>query len=797
MKILVVDDNEDARVLVETILESRGHSIESAENGIKALDMARSRRPDLIISDIMMPEMDGFELCSAVKEDEELKDIPVVLVTVTYIDPDDEKLAKSVGASRFIIKPVDRECYVAIIDEVIETFKKPELTVSEKPRISKEKLDRLHYRSVATKLWNNARNLDITNRKLNESETKYRTLVESTRTVPWTLDLRSGCFTYIGKQVEALLGYPTDSWIDINTWAERIHHDDRKEAVSFCKANTNRGEDHDFEYRAITADGRTVWIRDFVTVVMGEQGADELVGFMFDITDRKLAAETVVRAATEWRDTFDAITDFVTVIDTDYKILKVNKAFADFVKKHPKDIIGEKCYELLHNTTEPVEGCPHLEMMKTQKAIINEVFEPRSGQYLMISDSPIFENGKLTASVHFAKDITEQKTLKEQLLHAQKMESIGTLAGGIAHDFNNILNAIQGYTYLVRVKMAEGEDVATDLDEVTQASQRAADLIRQILMFSRNDSAEFQPVQLAPIMKEALKLLRATIPATIEIRDNITPTGNVLADSVQIHQILMNLCTNAYHAMQESGGVLEVDLQQLNISPELASMNIGLQPGLHAVLRVSDTGKGIDQSVIDRIFEPYYTTKEKGKGTGLGLSVVHGLVRNYGGTITVSSSPGMATAFTIYIPVVKIEAKQEKKSDGTVLAGSGNILFVDDEVSIVIIGREILGRMGYTVTGSTDSTKALAMFRESPDKFDLLITDWTMPKMTGMKLAEEIINVRPDIPIILISGYNEGINEEIVKQAGIKTFLKKPVTPEKLSETVYSILEKARHKEYS
>ncbi len=400
--------------------------------------------------------------------------------------------------------------------------------------------------------------------------------------------------------------------------------------------------------------------------------------------------------------------------------------------------------------------------------------------------------GNITGAMSLGTDITERKKLQDQLIQSQKMESIGTLAGGIAHDFNNILNAIFGFTYLAKMKVPEGGDASDKLDSLMKAANRAADLVRQILLFSRRSAEELQPADITPVIREALKLLRASIPTTIEMRENIAATSHVLADPVQIHQILMNLCTNAYHAMQETGGILGVDLQEVNITPDFASEYVDLKPGPHIRLTVSDTGKGIDPSIVNRIFEPYFTTKEKGKGTGLGLSVVHGIVKSYGGEITLTSELLKGTSFQVYIPVIQKEETDAEKTDETLFRGTGRVLFVDDEKSTVLISTEILESLGYRVTGKTDSQEALSLFREKPDEFDVVITDMTMPKITGIKLAGEMIGIRPDIPVILCTGFSEGIDEETVKRKGIREFLMKPVAPVKIARAIHNILKEKR-----
>jgi PAS domain S-box-containing protein len=405
------------------------------------------------------------------------------------------------------------------------------------------------------------------------------------------------------------------------------------------------------------------------------------------------------------------------------------------------------------------------------------------------------------------RDITERKQaddekrlLELQLQQAQKMEAIGTLAGGIAHDFNNILAAIIGYTEIAGLQVANDDKVKESLNEVLKAGHRAKNLVNQILAFSRPVDEGRKPIQVTSIMKEALKLLRATLPATIEIRQNIEidpGKDTILADPTQIHEVLMNLCTNAAHAMRENGGILEISLRNAefedNERKPLINVPISpvdLDPGQYLRLTVSDTGHGMKPEVIKRIFDPYFTTKDKGEGTGMGLSVVHGIIKSHGGTITVYSEQAKGSTFHVYLPLIQEMAKRPDIDEGTpVLKGHERILFVDDEHALVEIAKDILERLGYEVVTRTSSVEALELFRAQADNYDLVITDMTMPNMTGDKLSRELMKIRSDIPIILCTGYSERISEEKAKSMGIREFVMKPLVMKDLAKTVRKALD--------
>jgi len=380
---------------------------------------------------------------------------------------------------------------------------------------------------------------------------------------------------------------------------------------------------------------------------------------------------------------------------------------------------------------------------------------------------------------------------ERQLQQVLKIQAIGTLAGGIAHDFNNILFPIVGYTELTLDEVAADSPAHQNLEEVLKAAHRAKDLVQQILTFSRQSGQEREPLRVQYIVKEALKLLRATIPSTIEITHHLKEDcGAVLGDATQIHQVIMNLCTNAYQSMQKTGGKLEIQLTEVDISYADTIERVGLKPGRHLRLTVKDEGCGMEAAVIDRIFEPYYTTKAQGKGTGLGLSVIHGIVKNHGGDITVSSVSGQGSTFHVYMPLIDdVEVKIQVDEITKAAEGDERILLVDDEEQIVAMERQMLEHLGYQVTASTDSKEALSVFAQHPDDFDLVITDMTMPHMTGDRLAQKLIGIKPGLPVILCTGFNESITEEKALSLGIQKFVMKPVVKNDLASTIRSVLD--------
>jgi PAS domain S-box-containing protein len=398
--------------------------------------------------------------------------------------------------------------------------------------------------------------------------------------------------------------------------------------------------------------------------------------------------------------------------------------------------------------------------------------------------------------LHVATDISAVKLLEQErienetrLRQAQKMEAIGTLAGGIAHDFNNILSAILGYSELALEDANQGRANPAFIGQVLRAGQRARDLVQQILTFSRQTETEAKPIQIQPIIKEALKLLRPSLPSTIDIQVEVRSQAIVRADPIQIHQVIMNLCTNASHAMRKEGGRLRVALSEEELAIDGTDPLAGLGPGRYLKMEVSDTGHGIDPAVIDRIFDPYFTTKEKGEGTGMGLAVVQGIVRGCGGSVTATSHLGKGSVFTIYLPIIQQPGTVQAVTQEFVPLGRERILFVDDEAPLAELAKEILARLGYRVTIHTDSTEALSIFEQQPRAFDLVMTDMTMPRMTGDALAEKLRAIRADIPIVICTGYSQKVTPEMMARLGIDALIMKPLMRNKLGLTVRQVLD--------
>jgi two-component system, cell cycle sensor histidine kinase and response regulator CckA len=522
----------------------------------------------------------------------------------------------------------------------------------------------------------------------------------------------------------------------------------------------------------------------------GDEIGDLTTAFvdMVDTLDNTL--HSLSASARDWRRTFDSVPDAIYILDGDNHIVRINRAAAALLKVTPQEAIGQQCFRLMHQTERPPDYCPHVKTMATGSPAHYELRDPVSNRLYDILTTPLKDDlDQIIGTVHLTRDITEKEELSKQLRQAQKMEAIGTLAGGIAHDFNNILGAVMGYTELTLRGLSVDSREHRYLVEAFNAANRAKELVKQILTFTRQREQERKPIEMGLVVKEALKLLRASLPTTIDIRHSINSTGVILSDPTQIHQIVMNLCTNALHAMRDKGGILEVTLAELTVDNAKA-VQLGLEPGPYLELAVHDTGHGMAPEVVERIFDPYFTTKGSGEGTGLGLAVVHGIVKNSAGAIQVFSELGRGSRFHIYLPRVDLPGDKPEKSPGDELpCGAERVLFVDDEQALATIAGTMLGQLGYDVTVMTDSVAALDRFQSQPGHFDLMITDQTMPGMTGAELARQALLIRSNLPIILYSGFSEVLSLEKIKAMGVREFLMKPLAMEELARAVRRVLD--------
>jgi PAS domain S-box-containing protein len=597
----------------------------------------------------------------------------------------------------------------------------------------------------------------------------------------------SASLRFCGYQKKDLVGLNIDDIFEFTTMQ-------RAQITSCIEDETAKN----FEATAVRKDRSLFPVNISVSPLRSETAARGVAIICTNISERNRSRKALIDSHVRFLTVLDSIDADIYVADMDsHEILLINRHLRE---SFGENLVGKICHEVFRNETGVCSNCTNSQLVddngKPAGPCVWEGKNSITGRWYINYDRAIkWVDGRLVR-LQIATDITRIKDLEKesmriqtQLQQAQKMEAIGTLAGGIAHDFNNILSAVIGYTEIVLGDVAEGSSQHQNLHEVLRAGNRARDLVNQILMFSRQTEKELKPVKINQIVIETLKLLRATLPTTIRIEPKLRSNSAVLADPTQIHQVMMNLCTNAAHAMREMGGLLKIELSDAVLDGSFIEQHPYLSAGAYTKLRVSDSGHGMDKQIVDRIFDPFFTTKERGEGTGMGLAVVLGIVKSHGGTITVDSTIGEGASFDVYLPVIKHEADTDIRPKVVMPTGSEQILFVDDEKALAELGLQILKRLGYNVITRTSSIEALELFMAQPDKFDLVITDMTMPNMTGDELAVKMMEIRPDIPVILCTGYSERISKNKAHEIGIKEFVLKPIIMSDMALTVRKVLD--------
>lgn len=668
MRILIVDDNEDSRMILRKTLESAGHEVDAASDGAEALKIAKKAPYNIIISDILMPGMDGFRFCREIKNDEELKSIPFIFYTASYRDPEDERLGMSLGASRYIYKPVETAEFLGMVDEVLQEYKENRLPVPENPIKEGTELFRMYNESIIKKL-----------------DEKVQTL-------------------------------------------------DRE--------------------------------RRFLSTI------------------------------------FESIAEGIIVIDKDHRIVEADKAACEEAGKSKEEIIGTLCYQIIFGSNESCRStgstCPLDKVFKTGEVVKFTHVYHRDGKvrHVNITVSPIKDaSGKVIQVVEVFKDMTEEKQLQAQLLQAQKMEAIGILAGGIAHDFNNFLTAILGYTEITMNRFSETDPAYRNLKQVQRASLSAADLTQQLLIFSRKQPMELTTLNINGIIDNFLKMLKRLIGENITINTELEPEiWTVKADEGNIEQVIMNLAVNARDAMPE-GGRLTIMTENVILDEEYCKGIPSAQPGKFVRVMVGDTGAGMDKETIQHIFEPFFSTKGIGKGTGLGLSVVYGIIKEHGGWVDVYSEPGQGSTFKVYLPAssVKSEVKSSERvdiKDIKDLKGSGErILLVEDEEGVRRFATDLLTENGYIIVEAASAEDAMEVFEKEKRRFHLAFVDVILPGKTGLQLVDQLLSLKPELSVLLSSGYTEEQSKlSEIRNRGIR-FIQKPYSIRKILQTIREILE--------
>ncbi len=763
--ILVEDCEQDAqlalRELTKTGLEVKSERVSTASAFRQALSQTR---PHLVVADHALAEFSGLEALNILHELE--LDIPFIMLSNSS---GEEQAVEAMqrGAHDYLLKSNLHRLSPAVERELRE---------------AEERVERRRAEAAL--------------------EENRRFLQEITDNIPGIVfrffhkpDGTMG-FDFVSGDVKSMLELSREQLLaDFSLGWDLIVAEDQPALMRSIQQAVQAMQAWEQEFRIRTPSGKLKWIRgQDQPVQKTADGTFHSVGTLLDITARKVAEAAVRQSEERYRAIFESFKDVYFEAALDGTLVLVSPSCNALLGYAPEELLGRLFAEFCADAPEWERL---IKVIRQQQGVVEHELSvrTRSGKVLHAAVAADLLRDRLGAPLRIRgvlRDVTERKraeqsrsSLEAQLRQAQKMEAIGTLAGGIAHDFNNMLTAIMGHAELLQLDCAEQTNVQNSVEEILKAAHRAKDLVQQILTFSRRREQKRVVVKLAPIIKEAAKLLRSSIPTTIEMHSHVADVPNTLADPTQIHQVVMNLCTNAAQSMTDQKGRLDLMLHVESVDPQVASRHRSLQPRRYVVLTVSDTGCGMDPQTLDRVFDPFFTTKPPGEGTGLGLSVVHAIVEAHEGAITVESEVDRGTTFRVYLPVIELEATPSHSAKTVVPTGKNEeLLIVDDEPPVLQIAERLLAHLGYRPVCFSRPAEALAAFNADPKRFALVMTDLTMPKMTGIDLAQRIHKVRPELPIVLFSGLGGAITEETAQELGFATLLAKPFEYRALGEAL-------------
>ena len=890
------------------VLLSFGFKVATAGGGAEALAYVGEQLPDIVLLDVMMPDLDGLEACRRLKSDARTAEIPVIFITALAAGEDIVRGFEAGGVD-YIVKPFNGPEIFARIKTQLQVVR----LTRELRRTGEEREEEVRRRTAE---------LEAANRNLRDSRNLLQSVLDAVPERLFVVDrqlriifsndgrnsqgggvaLGDSCPTCFNRlrgvgepcrkclvrevfargrglegevvddrdgRVWEIRAYPIEDgngtvtqvveYIRELTFIKQVERENerRRRFLESVLAQVpdaiitldekhrvidwNPGAERMFGYRPEQARGRHIdgliargaslveatevtrkilggeVVEPFETVrhrqdgtavhvvVAGSTLFDQgklsgAVAVYSDVSAIKKSAAELHRSHGLLLTVLESIDAFIYVVDRDsYEVLFMNRQMQ---RRYALAREGGICWRDFHGRSGPCPSCVNARGNDggNGEGWVCEEFDAVSGRWYRNHQRTILWVDQRLVRLHMATDISDQRRIdlerkeyERRIQQLQKMEAIGTLAGGIAHDFNNILSAVFGYAELALLQSSGLSVLQRNLSGILEAAKRAKELVRQILLFSRQGEQELKPLQLRPLIKEALKMLRSSLPSTIRIETHIDGVfENVLANPTQIHQILMNLCANGAQAMEDDGGVLTVSLSQVELSEEVVRHHPGRVAGTYLKLRVQDTGRGIPAEMIDKIYNPYFTTKAKGQGTGLGLSVVHGIVQSYAGIIEVGSELGRGTAFDIFLPAIYLDEVGEDMSVLQLPVGSERILLVDDEAMLTEVLGNMLRALGYRVTTTQSSYQALEVFRADPQAFDLLISDMTMPEMTGDRLTAEVRTIRGDLPVIICTGYNRRLSDHKPESLAVQAILMKPVEQQDLAKTVRRVLDGRR-----
>jgi len=798
MNLLFVDDNPTNLKLLRALLEAEGLTVFDAADGVEALQVLEREKIDAVISDILMPRMDGYRLCFEMRQHERLKNLPFIIYTATYTSPSDEKLAHNLGADIYIKKPASANAIMDALREVTKfTYHHPS-----RPIEPPEELIRVSEYSqvLVARLLTKNTELHLQAEELANSRQELNAIIQSVDGIVWEADAHTFQFTFVSQRAERLLGYACERWITEPTfWSDHIHPEDRERTVTFYVNATAEKKDYEFEYRVLAADGRVLWLHDIVSVIVGNDRPTKLRGLMVDITDRKMARIALERADEELRHlraAVEASGEVVWLTDQQGIFTFVNPAFTKLYGYSADDVVGKVTPRILKGSRTPAQDYEQLwnRLLAGEQwrgEFLNKTKDGRSVEIEAWANAVSDQAGNIVGFLALQRDVTGRKLLESQFHQAQKMEAVGELAGGVAHDFNNLLTAILGYSNFVIDTFEPQDRRRSDMEEVIKAGQRAAALTRQLLAFSRKQVLQPTAVELNALVTGMRQMLSRLIGEHINLVPILAPDlGAVRADPGQLEQVLMNLVINARDAMP-SGGRVVVETANVELDDSSVMQHGAVRPGSYVMLAVSDSGIGMTEETKQRLFEPFFTTKGPGKGTGLGLATVFGIAKQSGGHIWVDSELGQGATFKVYLPRTAGDAEVETRivSSEAMAAGTETVLVVEDEDAVRLLTRRVLEQAGYRVFDAPNPQQAEALFDQHMNLFNLLVTDVIMPGSSGPQLFERLARQRPDLKVLYVSGY---VGDTITQQGQLRPgveLLQKPFTADALNRRVRQVLD--------
>jgi PAS domain S-box-containing protein len=812
--ILVVDDHPVNRDFLATLLGCPGHTVLEASDGAKALVIARERHPDLVITDLVMPVMDGYEFVRELRGDPSLAATRVIFYTANYLRDEVEPMAAALGVRHVVSKPADPPALLALAEEALKE------AAAELVRPMPEAAHKEYLRTLSGKLADKVRELEAAQASLTGSEERFRSLAESCPIGIFSLD-SSGRVTYRNLRLKEICGQPADRASAV-AWTDVLHPDDRERVVAMMSAAVEAGAPYRGRARLLWPTGELRWAEIRATPVPGDDGGLAYVGTMEDLTEavqaqsqrEELQAELhAQRAEARFRGLIDAAPDAMVCVDSAGVIVLVNAQTERLFGYRREELAGQPVEILVPDAIKaghPVHRAGYLadprprvmgeglELTARRRdgstfrcEISLSTSDTGEGMLVMAAVRDVRERLELQAERERLKTQAERDRLERQLHQSQRLESLGQLAGGVAHDFNNLLAVISNYAAFVAEDVAskapqeEWRAVREDIGQIQRAAERAAGLTHQLLAFARRDVVQPRALNLNHVIEGVEQLLLRTLGEHVELSTGLAAgLRPVLADPGQIEQILVNLAVNARDAMP-GGGKLMVDTAGTNIDADHA----GLSPGRYVSLTVSDTGTGMPQDVIDHAFEPFFTTKPKGEGTGLGLATVYGIVTQLGGGVQIFSKPALGTTFTILLPETSQPAQETPPTPSTAFGGaSETVLVVEDEPAMREVTRRILTRHGYQVLTASNGRDAVEVAAAWTGNLDVLVTDVIMPYMLGKEAAEQIRTLHPAIKVLFMSGYTQGIlDTQGGLEAGIN-LIEKPFTEASLLAKLSEII---------